>query len=261
MKFIRTTILATLAALPAFSQFQNTLDGCTLEKSSFVTTELFNKNGSGTANDATLSEPTRMDVQVVRNGNTITHVNIFFVERLGKVKMYDGAQKKVVNLGSIAVWAKGTNNDNGLMGIALDPNFAQNRNVFFWYSPDQLRGQNRLLRLTRMTLNADYTLNKATEKILIEILGSKSDMWHSGGPMQFDSYGDLWVAIGNNSPDLDPGSCNLMSTTDSTNSAEWGPSNTANMRGVHPHPSRRQCAEREIFHSQGQLRGVLGRPF
>jgi cytochrome c len=239
MDFIRTTILATLTASSAFAQFQTTVDGCTLEKSSFVSTELFNKSGgSGAAGDATLSEPTHMDVQVVRNGDAIAQINVFFVERLGKVKMYDGAQKKVVTLGSIAVWAKGRDNDNGLMGIVLDPNFATNRNVFFWYSPDQLRGQNRLLRLTRMTLNADYTLNKATEKILIEILGSKSDMWHSGGPMQFDSYGDLWVAIGNNSPDLIPGDCNVMSTTDSTNSGEWGPSNTANMRGgfirIHP---------------------------
>lgn len=239
MNLIRTTMLAALAASPIFAQFQTTLDGCTLEKASFVSTELFNKSGgNGVAGDATLSEPTRMDVQVIRNGNSITQINVFFVERLGKVKMYDGAQKKVITLGSIAVWAKGTNNDNGLMGIALDPNFAQNRNVFFWYSPDQLRGQNRLLRLTRMTLNADYTLNKSSEKILIEILGSKADMWHSGGPMQFDSYGDLWIAIGNNSPDLDPGACNVMSTTDSTNSAEWGPSNTANMRGgfirIHP---------------------------
>jgi cytochrome c len=239
MDIIRTTILASLAASPVLAQFSATLDGCTLEKSNFVSTELFNKNGSvGAVGDNTLSEPTRMDVQVVRDGNSISHVNIFFVERLGKVKMYDGAQKKVATLGSIAVWAKGTNNDNGLMGIALDPSFAQNRNVFFWYSPDQLRGQNRLLRLSRITLNADHTLNKATEKILIEILASKTDQWHSGGPMQFDSYGDLWIAIGNNSHDLDPASCNVMSATDSSHSAEWGSSNTASMRGgfirIHP---------------------------
>jgi glucose/arabinose dehydrogenase len=239
MDIIRTTILASLAVSPVLAQFSTTLDGCTLDKSNFVSTELFNKNGtSGAIGDNTLSEPTRMDVQVVRDGKSISHVNVFFVERLGKVKMYDGAQKKVVNLGSIAVWAKGTNNDNGLMGIALDPDFAQNRNVFFWYSPDQLRGQNRLLRLTRITLNADYTLNKATEKILIEILASKTDQWHSGGPMQFDSYGDLWIAIGNNSMDLNPSSCNVMSATDSSNSAEWGSSNTASMRGgfirIHP---------------------------
>jgi glucose/arabinose dehydrogenase len=244
MDSIRIAILTTLFSASAFAQFQTTLDSCTLEKSSFATTELFNKSGAGgAAGDATLSEPTRMDVQVVRNGTTISQINVFFVERLGKVKMYDGAQKKVVNLGSIAVWAKGKDNDNGLMGIALDPDFARNRNVFFWYSPDKLIVDNRLLRLTRMTLNADYTLNKASEKILIEILASTSDRWHSGGPMQFDSYGDLWIAIGNNTDDLTPnadinkGNCNVMST-DSAQSGEWGPSNTASMRGgfirIHP---------------------------
>lgn len=243
MDSIRTAILAILSATTVFAQFQTTLDDCTLEKSNFATTELFNKSGAGAAGDPTLSEPVRMDVQVVRNGNSIAQINVFFVERLGKVKMYDGAQKKVITLGSIAVWAKGRDNDNGLMGIVLDPDFARNRNVFFWYSPDQLRGENKLLRLTRMTLNADYTLNKASEKILIEILASTTDQWHSGGPMQFDSYGDLWIAIGNNSKDLadganlTAGTCNVMST-DSANSGEWGPSNTANMRGgfirIHP---------------------------
>ena len=49
MDFIRTTILATLAISPVLAQFQTTLDGCTLEKASFVTTELFNKSGTAGA--------------------------------------------------------------------------------------------------------------------------------------------------------------------------------------------------------------------
>jgi hypothetical protein len=49
--------------------------------------------------------------------------------------------------------------------------------------------------------------------------------------MTFDREGNLWVTVGNNSPDLNPETMNVLSTTDSTQSAEWGPSNTANLRG------------------------------
>jgi cytochrome c len=84
----------------------------------------------------------------------------------------------------------------------------------------------------------DNTLDMASEKILIEILASKTDSFHSGGPMMFDAYGDLWVAVGNNTVDLDPAKLNVLSATDSTQSAEWGPSNTASLRGgffrIHP---------------------------
>jgi cytochrome c len=121
--------------------------------------------------------------------------------------------------------------DNGLMGIAVHPDFSRNRWIYFWYCPPQLVGQNRQLRLSRITATVDHKLDMASEKVLIQILGSKSDAYHSGGPMQFDREGNLWVTVGNNSPDLNPETLNVLSTTDSTQSAEWGPSNTASLRG------------------------------
>lgn len=83
-------------------------------------------------------------------------------------------------------------------------------------------GQNRQLRLIRINATADNKLDLATEKVLINIVGSKSDTWNSGGPVQFDKHGDLWIAVGNNSQDLEPGACKVMSTTDSSASSEWG---------------------------------------
>jgi hypothetical protein len=130
------------------------------------------------------------------------------------------------------------------MGLALDPNFKTNRWIYFWYSPT-IPGEpatgadgrdannvpiNRRLRLSRITLTEQNKLNMSTEKILIDILGSKTDQYHSGGPMTFDKHGDLWVAIGNNSQDLS-GSGNQYSITDSSSSGEWGSSNTASLRG------------------------------
>ena len=225
--------------------------GCAnLVNTDFQFTEVVNRGGTnGATADASLSEPTRMDIQVVKNASgAYSHTNIFWVQRLGAVKYFDGASKTVKTMGTISTpgW-----DDNGLMGIALHPDYGVNRQIFFWYCPNKNRNggtlnrnsDNRLLRLSRIVVKSDNTLDMASEKVLIEILGSKTDQWHSGGPMQFDKHGDLWLAIGNNSRDLDPGTCNVMSNNDSTNSAEWGSSNTANMRGgfirIHPDDSQK----------------------
>jgi cytochrome c len=245
-----TLLLTALAAFAAFAvnpaKAQLTYNGCgALQPADFQMSELFNKKGdAGAVADPDLSEPTRMDVLVVNRNGVYDHSDIYFVERLGKVKYYDGAAKKVSLMGKIDTWAKAgeaRGNDNGLMGMALHPDFTNNRWMYLWYSPNQLIGENRQLRLTRITVKADNTLDMASEKILINVLGSKTDWWHCGGPMTFDDYGDLWVAVGNNSADLDPTSLNVMSKTDSTRSSEWGASSTASLRGgffrIHPDSS------------------------
>lgn len=196
----------------------------------FKATELFNKNGTlgALTADATLEEPVQFDLHPVKQNGQVTAIDIYFVQRLGGVKRYDGTAKKVSSLGSIPTLGKV---DNGLMGLAVHPDFAGNRWIYFWYCPPQLVGQNRQLKLTRITVTPDYKLDMASEKVLIQILASKSDAYHSGGPMQFDREGNLWVTVGNNSPDLNLETMNVLSNTDSTQSAEWGPSNTASLRG------------------------------
>jgi cytochrome c len=239
------SMIAALAIAPASAQL--TYPGCTaLQASDFQMTELFNRKGTSTeTRDATLYEPTRMDVlTVLKNDGTFDHADIVIVERHGNVKFYDGTAKKVTVMGKIDVLGL---DDNGLMGVAFDPDYARNRWLYLWYCPKELIGSqdlklgNRQLRLTRIKVKPDNTLDMATEKILISILANKVDKWHSGGPMTFDAYGDLWVAVGNNSPDLLPGTMNVLSGTDSTQSAEWGSSNTASLRGgffrIHPDSS------------------------
>ncbi|MDB5103757.1 MAG: hypothetical protein JWP91_1446 [Fibrobacteres bacterium] len=234
--------LSLSLSLYAPARAQLAYKGCgDLQAADFQAVELFNKTGTaGAAMDTSISEPTRMDVRIVNKNGAYDHSDIYFVERLGSVKYYDGAAKTVSLMGKIDTWGK---IDNGLMGLALSPDFETNRNIFFWYSPNKLAGQNRKLRLTRIKVKPDNTLDMASEKILIEFLGSKTDNFHSGGPMMFDSYGDLWIAVGNNSVDLDPATLNVLSRTDSTQSAEWGPSNTASMRGgflrIHPDESEK----------------------
>jgi cytochrome c len=187
-----------------------------------------------------------MDLQAVYQNGLYFTTNIYFVERAGTVKFYDGAAKTVKVMGKISVWGQ---QDNALFGVVLHPNYDNNRWMYLWFSPKERMGENRLLRLARVIVKSDNTFDTTGMKLLINIKGSKTDTWHSGGPMTFDAYGDLWMSIGNNSNDLVNSnelildSCSVLSKTDSSNSAEWGPSNTASMRGgflrIHPDSSSR----------------------
>ncbi len=228
-----------LAGLTSLGYSQPTPPGCqAVTNANFTVTEVFNLQGNNGASvgDATLSEPTQMDLLGVYTGTTLTHVDIYFVERKGKVKWFDGAAKKIKQIGNIAVHGV---DDNGLMGITLDPKFTENRLLYLWYTPKVANNNtNRHLKLSRFKVTTDNTLDMASEQNMLDILASKTDQWHTGGPMVWDAYGDLWIAVGNNTRDLDATTFSQYSKTDSSNSAEWGPSNTANMRGgflrIHP---------------------------
>ncbi len=224
--------LAT-GAVPALGQTPVNCKDQAPAASDFTVTELFartNDYGPQVV-DNTLSEPVQMDLLPVRDaGGKVTHSNIYFVERMGKAKMYDAAQKKVIQMGTIPVWGR---DDNALMGVALDPKFDENRWIYYWFSPPIAnQNMNRIIRLARFKVGTDQKLDMASEKILIQIVGSKTDKWHSGGPMQFDRHGVLWITVGNNSTDHNDGGVGShLSQTDSTRSDEWGASNTASMRG------------------------------
>lgn len=249
----RLLCVGAVMGLPALAAAQTTYPGCTdLTSGDFTATELFNKTGANSplATNSNLTEPVQFDIQGVTNtaGDSVLYTNIYFVERKGKVKFYDGQAKRVDSVGFIPNWANQSSNnanDNGLMGLALDPDFNKNKWIYFWYCPTipgagSSSSANRRLRLSRITVNGQNKLDMSTEKILIDILGSKTDQYHAGGPMTFDRFGDLWVTVGNNSNDLN-GNGNQYSTTDSSNSGEWGSGNTASLRGgvfrIHPDTS------------------------
>jgi cytochrome c len=141
-----------------------------------------------TRTNGDLMEPMKIDFDMDAQGN----VDVYYVERKGRVSKYDAKTKAVVRLGRIAYQAPQT--EHGLTGIALAPDFKQSRNIYFFYSktPNQL--------VTRITLNGAGELDMNTEKTIIQ--WPVQSGWHSGGAMKFDAEGNLWIAVGeNNAPD------------------------------------------------------------
>lgn len=83
--------------------------------------------------------------------------------------------------------------EGGLIGFALDPDFARNRHAYFHYTDNSLA----LQHVARITLNSDNTLNFNTEKKLISY-GIDFGCCHVAGDMAFDSAGILYIATGDN---------------------------------------------------------------
>ena len=161
----------------------------------------------GRTNDASIDSPVKMDFQLDAEGN----VDIYYVERMGGVKYFNGKAKTVKSIGTIDVK---TDNEDGLVGVALDPDFKNKNRMFVFYS------HTTGFRISRFDLNpSTHVMNPASEKVLITIPSGRG-RWHTSGAMRFDAYGDLWINVGDNE------------------TTRKGPANTADFRGgilrIHP---------------------------
>jgi glucose/arabinose dehydrogenase len=89
------------------------------------------------------------------------------------------------------------NSERGLLGVAVDPNFAANRQIYLYYTAKVggVCAINRLAhnRVTRWTLGDD---NRATgETVLVDGIASPAGN-HNGGDLHFGADGLLYVSVG-----------------------------------------------------------------
>jgi glucose/arabinose dehydrogenase/type 1 glutamine amidotransferase len=115
---------------------------------------------------------------------------VFFVERGGAVKIYNPASNSVSLAGQLSVF---TGSEQGLLGIALDPDFETNNWVYLFWSPSA--GTNQ--RLSRFTL-AGNQLDMSSEKIVLEFPTNRSNTNHVAGSLAFGPGGELYISTGDN---------------------------------------------------------------
>jgi cytochrome c len=144
----------------------------------------------------TLREPMKMAYDLVAQPgeDAKDRVDVYFTERAGKLRKYDARQRKVLTLGKLAtVYSVATS--DGLQGIALDPDFRTNHNLFLYYTyKDAGETSWRVSRFTLDVANQRLDLNSEVVVLKIPIIiGSK----HPGGALKFDAQGDLWITTGN----------------------------------------------------------------
>ena len=131
--------------------------------------------------DDTTENP--MEIAVAANGD------VYYVELAGAVKHYDRATGAVRRIATIPVHR---GNENGLLGITLDPDFATNRWLYLFYSPQSPEIQ----RVSRFTVAADGTLDMTSERRLLEFPHQRIICCHSAGSMTFGPDGNLYISTG-----------------------------------------------------------------
>jgi len=143
----------------------------------------------------TLKDP--MEIAVAADGR------VFTAERAGAIKMWKPDTKKSVTIAKIKVF---DGLEDGMLGIALDPNFTKNGWVYLNHSlPETTKGPNGktgIIRVSRYTL-VDESLDLASAKAVIDIPTQRDECCHVGGSLGFDKDGNLYIAIGDNTNPFD----------------------------------------------------------
>ncbi|BDC51536.1 hypothetical protein F183_A38520 [Bryobacterales bacterium F-183] len=100
-----------------------------------------------------------------------------------------------------------TNSERGLLGVAVDPEFAQNSFIYLYYThrADGVTCGSRTLpmpmnRVSRFVLRANNTVDLTSETVLISNIPSWNGN-HNGGDLQFGTDGHLYISIGDSGCD------------------------------------------------------------
>ena len=131
-------------------------------------------------------DPMQLDVSADRK--------VYYVEREGPIKVIDQTTNHTSTVATLNAF---TANESGVLGMALDPNFATNRFMYVYYSPNTSENVDQL---SRFTLAADDTFVAGSEKVVLKVPVQRAECCHHGGSMVFDKKtGDLFLATGDNS--------------------------------------------------------------
>ncbi len=91
----------------------------------------------------------------------------------------------------------GAANEEGLVGLTLDPNFATNHFLYVYYTVPTSGNVASHNRVSRLTANGDVA-QPGSEKVLLEVPGPSSGAHNSGG-LHFGIDGKLYVSVGDHS--------------------------------------------------------------
>ncbi|HVZ67605.1 MAG TPA: PQQ-dependent sugar dehydrogenase [Patescibacteria group bacterium] len=114
--------------------------------------------------------------------------NLLVTERPGKLDLISKNGSSSTLLGNISVKAEG---EGGLLGVAVSPNFSQNKNIYLYYTFASSDSNNMLNRVVKYKLDNNKL---AREKILVDNIPSGSN--HDGGRIKFGPDGYLYITTG-----------------------------------------------------------------
>ncbi|GAB1510066.1 PQQ-dependent sugar dehydrogenase [Actinophytocola sp. KF-1] len=147
-------------------------------------------------------------------------------------------------IGTLPVY---THDEEGLQGVGVDPGFASNRFIYLYYAPPlstpsgdapatgtNFSAWNGVNRLSRFTLNADFTLNTASQVTVLDVPTSRGMCCHVGGDIDFDAAGNLYLSTGDDTNPFDSAGYTPIDERSGRNpayDAQRSAANTNDLRG------------------------------
>ncbi|WP_435270361.1 PQQ-dependent sugar dehydrogenase [Streptomyces sp. 1222.5] len=136
--------------------------------------------------------------------------SVLHTSRDGELRLTDAAGNTRV-AGRLDVYS---HDEEGLQGVGVDPDFARNRFIYLYYAPPlntpagdapetgtaaDFAPFDGVNRLSRFVLNTDGTLDKASEKKILDVSTTRGLCCHVGGDIDFDADGNLYLSTGDDS--------------------------------------------------------------
>jgi cytochrome c len=125
-----------------------------------------------------------MELDVAADGT------VYFIELAGRLRAISPNSTEVRLVGELKIT---TEQENGLIGMALHPDFDQNGWIFLQYSPPDFPGQH----ISRFTIR-DGKLDLSSEKLLLKFEEQRKECCHHAGSLHFGPRGELFIATGDN---------------------------------------------------------------
>nr|WP_068886910.1 ThuA domain-containing protein [Pedobacter panaciterrae] len=176
-----------------------------------------------------LNEP--MELSVAPDGR------VFFIERAGNFYVYNPADSKTTLVYKFPVKAV-DKYLNGLLGMTIDPDFATNNYLYFFYTASA--GDKYKQHISRFKINKENELDLKSEQVLIEVPIDLEVSAHTGGSLAWDKYKNLYISTGDNTVPFESDGFAPIDKRDNrlTFDAERSAGNTNDLRGkilrIHP---------------------------
>lgn len=168
------------------------------------------RNGSGTPPEPPVPPPSAATLEPFVGGLTqpvvITHAGdarLFVVEQPGRIRVIDQGVLRPVPFLDIRDRVDDAGNEQGLLGLAFHPRYADNGYLYVNYTWDPPGSTLDRTRISRFTVGADPNVaDPASELVLLEFEQPYSN--HNGGDIQFGPDGYLYIASGDGGSGGDP---------------------------------------------------------